>query len=435
MPDPAACALALARTDQEAVTWVLEEDFVPLPGCTGEARGEPAFVGFGIRGARDRWDDYRGLKLRGKIAVILEGEPRHRKLFEGPEVTEASDVFGKLQELQSEGVAGVLVVRRSPAAEVEGPDGEPLPPARIGYRHTWAHWNPIGGTTPWRQRGESWDLPVVEVSEAVASAVLGTDVAALAEKMDRSGKPARFEVEDGGDREVHLATGFTSTAMHVDNVVGLLPGSDPAVAGEHIVLGAHYDHIGVDPWGRIAFGADDNASGTAALIELAEALALAQPRRSILFAAFAAEEDGLIGARAFCDYPPVPLEQVIAMLNMDMLGIGKTREVVVLGTKQNPDLEEVLERAEKLAKTGLKKVVTGKAADLWERSDHFAFHEKGIPSLFFHETVKESDNPDYHTYRDTIDKLDIDKIANATRLVFNTTWILCEEEEKPAPPR
>ena len=346
-------------------------------------------------------------------------------------MTEAADVYGKLEDLEKAGAVGVLVVRRAPAELVRGADGEPLAAPALGYRHTWAHWNQTGGIRPVRGRRQEWQLPVLEISEAVAARILGTDVAALAARIDRVGKPRRHEPEGVA---VRLAAGFRSAGVHIDNVVGLLPGTDPDLAGEFVVLGAHYDHVGVDPWGRIGYGADDNASGTAALVELAEAFAVARPRRSILFAAFAAEEDGLVGSRAFCDHPPVALDSIVAMLNMDMLGRGDAREVVVIGTRQNPTLERVLKRAKKLERTGLSRVITGRAEHLWERSDHFPFHRAGIPALFFFEAVSESDNADYHTYRDTIDQLDLDKIANATRLVFNTTWLLAEDDERPPQP-
>src|SRR4029450_1685128 len=106
----------------------------------------------------------------------------------------------------------------------------------------------------------------------------------------------------------------------VDNVVGLLRGSDPEVADEYVVVGAHYDHIGVDWLGRVGPGADDNASGTPAPLEVAQGPAAAQPRPSLPVCSFAAEEDGELGSRALCATPPVPLASMVAMINMDMVG-------------------------------------------------------------------------------------------------------------------
>jgi Zn-dependent M28 family amino/carboxypeptidase len=218
-------------------------------------------------------------------------------------------------------------------------------------------------------------------------------------------------------------------------VVGILKGSDPALAQEYVVVGAHYDHVGVDPRGRIGFGADDNASGTAAMLEVVGALAAAGPRRSILACAFAAEEDGLIGSKALCDDLPVPRDSIVAMLNMDMVGRGEVDEVAVLGVPENPSFEKLLARANKLHATRIKSIVTGQGQDLFERSDHHSFHAIGIPVLFFFEGLPISKNDDYHTWRDTIDLVDLDKSARTARLVFNTAWLLADDEQRPPAPK
>jgi Zn-dependent M28 family amino/carboxypeptidase len=274
-------------------------------------------------------------------------------------------------------------------------------------------------------------IPALEISEAAATRILGQDVAALAASIERSGKPLR--IQPGGVK-VSLESGLTEEDVQIDNIVGILRGTDPALAAEHVVLGAHYDHIGVDVWGRIGCGADDNASGTAGLIELAEAFALSRPARSLIFAFFGAEEDGLIGSQTFCKDPPVPLSSIVAMLNMDMIGLGKADELIVLGTDHNPWFEDVLKEAKKLRNTQVKKVITDQEQQLWERSDHAAFHAVGVPSLFFFEG-KEADNPDYHTYRDTLDDLSLDKITRTTRFVFNTAWLIANAPERPPAPR
>ena len=156
---------------------------------------------------------------------------------------------------------------------------------------------------------------------------------------------------------------------------------------------------------------------------------------SLIAAFFAGEEDGLYGSKAFCDNLPVDASSVVAMLNMDMLGRGEVDEVLALGTQQNPDLEKVLKRAKKLKSTRIKKVVTNRGQDLFQRSDHYWFHKIGIPSLFFYEGWPESDNPDYHTWNDTIDKLDFEKITRSARLIYNTAWLLANDEERPSEPR
>jgi hypothetical protein len=419
------------RKGGEPQLFELEQDYVPFPECSGEAAGTLVFAGYGITGAKERYDDLKGVKLKGRIALVLEGEPRHKKLFEGPTITSAADGYAKVLALEDEGARGVLIARRPPPERTSGPDGKPIPEAEIGYRYQWAFWNP-NLVTPAAEATRKPSIPVLEVSGKVASALLGQDVEELAARIDRSGKPIR---DDLSEVALSLSAGFALTAVELENVAGILPGTDAALANEYVVLGAHYDHIGVDPWGRIGCGADDNGSGTVALLELAQAFGTSPARRPLVFAAFSAEEQGLIGSAFFVDSPPVPTASMVAMLNMDMIGRGDPDEVVVIGTKQNPALLEVLERAKKLHPTDLKRVITGKAEEFWERSDQFSFHQKGVPVLFFFESVSESENPDYHTFRDTIELLELPKMARITRLVFNTAWVLAQADERPPAPR
>ena len=154
-------------------------------------------------------------------------------------------------------------------------------------------------------------------------------------------------------------------------------------------------------------GADDNGSGSAGLLAVAEALAKSKPKRSVLLCFFAGEEDGLLGSKALCSTPPVETGQIVAMLNLDMIGRGGVGEVAVLGTKRNPALGDTLEQANRMGKTGVKKLVTGQGEDLWKRSDHYSFHQVGIPTLFFFEGLPISRNADYHTWRDRVDGVDV----------------------------
>jgi Zn-dependent M28 family amino/carboxypeptidase len=185
----------------------------------------------------------------------------------------------------------------------------------------------------------------------------------------------------------------------------------------------------------VGVGADDNGSGTAALLEVAQAMARAGPRRSVYFCAFAAEEDGLLGSAAFCEDPPLPASSMVAMVNMDMIGVGDSGEVVVLGLEQNPLLKVHLDRARKLSKTGVRRVRPIADRSLFRRSDHFSFHRIAVPTLFLFEGYPLEQNPDYHTWRDTLDKVDMEKVTRTARLAFNFAWILANADDRPPPPR
>lgn len=427
-PVPEKCALVLEEEGAAEQVFVLEQDFVPFPSCAGEGEGRLTFFGFGITDSGERYDDLKGKNCEGEVVMILEGEPRHKKLFEGPEVTKAADAYAKLKALEKVGARGVLLVRRPPAEQPKGLDGKVVAPTEIGFRHTWARWNYSGLQASTQVNA---NIPMLEISEAAATRLLGQDVSALAGRIDGSGKPIKLERK--GVR-VRLAAGMAEKRVPIDNIVGLVRGSDPSLASEYLVVGAHYDHIGVDAWGRIGCGADDNGSGSAGLIELAEAMALAKPKRSILFTWFSAEEDNLEGSKAFCESPPVAMSSIAAMLNVDMIGRLAEDEVCVIGAHVNRGFEDVLKDAKKLKPTQIKKVITDKGMEFWTRSDQFKFHEKGVPAMFFFEGPIETDNPDYHVFTDTVDKLSTTKMARITRFMFNTAWLIANEPERPPAP-
>lgn len=217
------------------------------------------------------------------------------------------------------------------------------------------------------------------------------------------------------------------------NVVALLPGSDPQLRGEYVILSAHFDHVGI---GRpvngdsIYNGADDNASGTAALVEVAKAFAsLAEPpRRSILFLHVSGEEHGLLGSRWYSDNPTVPIGQIIANINVDMISRNAPDSIVVIG-KNYSTLGSVVDAA------GARQPELGLTVsdDLWPqerffyRSDHFNFARLEIPSLFFFSGVHE----DYHRPSDTVDRIDPDKAARVARLIFYTVQDIANEPARP----
>jgi hypothetical protein len=414
---------------EDAEDFRLGIDYVPYPGQSGSAEGELVFLGFGIESKKEPYDDLRG-DVSARIAVILEGEPRHARMFDGPEITPEADLHTKLVALEREKVAGVIVVRRP--VEQDGADKKDLAKVarpvleKLSFRATFAI---FPGETP--REPLKVALPVLELSAAAASRLCGEDVAALGAKIDASGKPLR---RDYKGRRVRIASASSMQSLQLENIAATLPGSDAKLAGEYVVLGAHFDHIGVDPRGRIGFGADDNASGTAALLEIAIALAKKPLRRSVLVCAFSGEEDGLLGSRALCAEPPVAKEALVAMLNLDMIGRGDTDEVAALGTKQTPSFEKLLERARTKA-TGIKKIVTGQGDELWQRSDHYSFHQIGVPALFFFEGLPIDRNKDYHTWRDTLDQLDYEKIARTAKLGYSVLWLLGNDDERPPRPQ
>ena len=431
-PIESQCKLEL----EGGVAFELGTDFVPLPLASGEAEGEVVFAGFGIQSSKYRYNDLKKTGVAGKIALIVEGEPEHNKKFDGPELTREAFLFRKLENLEKARAAGVLVVRRPVPGAASGADGEregegdaeaPTSPQQaFGFRHTAAVWNDSDNDIP----GRSTDLPVLEITVAAADQILGASVLELVEQIEEKVRP--IDAESTGTR-VRMGSGSMRDPVPVPNVVGIIPGTDAALSSEWVVVGAHLDHVGVDYRGRIGFGADDNASGSAALIEIAEALAAAPPRRSVLLCAFGAEEDGLLGSAAIAEDPPVPRRDIVAMINLDMIGRGPTTTVAVLGVKENPGYAKILDRARKYSKTGVRKVEWKKSPQhLFARSDHYSFHQVGIPALFLFEDPKgEQENEDYHTWRDTIEALDVEKITFTSRFAYNLAWLIATDDELP----
>lgn len=422
-PDAEACSLKLLD-GKDNVEFSYGKDFVPVHRASGSCSGELVFGGFGIVNKSEKYDDYKSVKVRDKVVLFFEGEPRHKKKFEGEETTDSASLWDKLNTLNKEDAAGALVVRRTPdGAEDDEGNG-------LDYRYTFASWNDQRGRGGPRQPSKS--LPTLEISMECASQLLGTDAQKLVNSMDKSARPKKVKLKD---RSVSFDSGTTRKSIRHDNLLGILPGTDETLSQEYVFLGAHFDHIGVGPAGRVGCGANDNGSGVSAFLEVAQALSEAPPRRSVIFANFSGEEDGLVGAREIAKRLPVEKDKIICMVNLDQIGFGEESETSVLGINRNPKLQDVLDRAKRLDKTGLRKVITGKGEELWQRSDHYAFHEIGLPVMFFFEGLPISKNKNYHTWRDTVDGVNVPKVTNTARMVYNTIWILANDDGRPPEPR
>lgn len=215
------------------------------------------------------------------------------------------------------------------------------------------------------------------------------------------------------------------------NVLALLPGSDPQLKDQVIVVSAHYDHVGYGnqqnsfgPIGRIHNGADDNASGTSGLLEVIEACQKLSepPKRTILFAFWDAEEQGLFGSKHWLEHPTVPLSRVAVMVNMDMIGRLRGERLEVLGCRTAPGLREFVSRQNERIDLRL-----DFSWELKADSDHYSFFAKGIPCMLFHTGLHD----DYHRPSDDAEKLDIPGMERVSRLLFRTICALGDAAELP----
>jgi len=391
--------------------------------------GPVAFAGYGVDAPEFNYNDFAEQDFTGKIALVLNREPQandpHSR-FMGQWDTYHAFNWGKLEEVRKHGVAGILLVQGGPSRGTK-----PIPPSAPR-----ASGGPLIAL-----KGEMWDVPIFTLTRAAADQLLapsGKTTDQLQAQIDASGNPASFVVPNS---TACMSKAFTDASTHDDrNVVALLPGSDPTLSAQTVIVTAHHDHMGTVN-GHIYHGADDNASGTAAVMEIATAFVQGHvhPRRSVLFMVYAAEERGLVGSYYYVSHPLRPLATTVATLNMDMIGRnendanwptpadGNVNMVNVLGTRYNPALGAIVARENQFE--GLKLDHKMDAVDpdsLWSRSDQYWYAGLHIPQVLFQTGLQ----PDYHTENDIAATLNYAKMTKIVRLVFLSAAAVADSSQK-----
>lgn len=427
--------LEFAGTEGSVASFESGEEFLPAAwGPDASVQDKQAvFVGYGITAPHLEYDDFQGIVLQDRVAIMLSGAPPGIA-FRRVGATDASDPVEKSLEAAARGACGVVLVQ---------PRGEELPSLRSNFRHARAHLS---------DRLDRLSIPVVRTTFAAAERLLAQadgpetpsrSLETLQDLIDRTGRAQSFSLQGRMDMQVS----YRRRRLLGYNVIGHVPGSDPALKDEFIILGAHHDHMGVDEKGQIFWGADDNASGTTALLELAEAFQANpdKPGRSLLLAAWGAEEIGLLGSRHYVRRPPVPLQQTVAMLQMDMIGrnaqhganlVGEfpaqraednRNSLNVFGASVAPMLRDLMERGNARVGLDLRFPSEARSMDLMRRSDHWPFLKRGIPALFLFAGF----HPDYHRTTDTADKINFSKLESILKLVYLTVWEVGEAPRRP----
>ncbi|MCS7182056.1 MAG: M20/M25/M40 family metallo-hydrolase [Thermoanaerobaculum sp.] len=383
------------------------EEFAPLTfSASGTVEAEVVFAGYGIAAPELGYDDFQGLELKGKVALILRFSPAG----DDPASPFAPylPLRRKVSDAVAKGAAAVLIAT-GPASQQSGE------PVKVPFDYSFA----------------DAGVPVMAISTALAEQLFagqGFTLRELQERMDGRREPASRPLAV----RAHITTDLRPERRPTANVVALLPGNDPNLGQEMVVVGAHYDHLG---WGgpgsnslvpdvrAIHNGADDNASGVAALLQIAQQLAARPPKRSVIFVAFSAEELGLLGSSYFVQHLPVAKERVVAMVNLDMVGRPKKGPALTLGgygtAKEWPELVETLNRNHHL------KIAT--SAGGFGASDHASFYNAGIPVLFFFTGAHE----DYHKPSDDADKLDYPAMAKVVQFAADTVRAIAHLPQRP----
>jgi Zn-dependent M28 family amino/carboxypeptidase len=443
--------LDVAAGDGAARHLAAGQDFYPHRfSASGHASGPVVFAGFGISAPALQYDDLHG-NFNGRIVLMLDHEPGERDAnspFDGVVTSESATAWRKALAAQEKGAAGVLFV--SDVHNHPGPSNFeaaaraywPDKPPRI-QNYTLAGW------------ADRIRIPVAQISPALAAS-LAAGTSKTFEDLARSAETARgfTPLELPGTR-VELRTAVDRHIVPDRNVVALLEGSDPRLKNEWVIVCAHYDHNGADAT-QIFNGADDNGSGVVALVEIAEAYALAakeghRPKRSILFASWNSEERGLLGAWAYTEQPLAPLNTIAAVLNMDM--IGRNEEIPIGGggrfaglevqtAESNanalnlmafskvPDITAVVEKANAGIGLELKKRYDNNSSNLLRRSDQWPFLQRGVPAMGFITGL----HPDYHTQYDRPEKINYVKMEKIARLVHQVSWDIANSEARPKAP-
>ena len=422
------------------------QEFYPQRfSASGTATAAVVFAGFGIVAPRWNHDDYRDA-VRGRIVMVLDHEPGERdpkSPFEGVVTAEPAVAWRKALAAQEKGAIGILFVRDvhnhpDPANfEQTARNFWPAAPARIPS-YTLADW------------ADRIRIPAVQISPALAAMLVPSNGPSFDELARRAETAGGITPVVG--RTITLRTAVDRHVVPDRNVLGLIEGSDPKLKDEWVLVTAHFDHDGVNGT-QILNGADDNGSGTVALLEIADAYALAsrqgqRPKRSVLFCAWNSEERGLLGAWAYTEAPPAPLANIAGVLNMDM--IGRNEEVQVggggrfnglevqtaesnanavnmMGYARAPELAALVDAANGGIGLDIKKRYDNNASNLVRRSDQWPFLQRGVPALGFMTGL----HPDYHTTYDRPEKINYVKMEKIARLIYQASWNLANATARP----
>jgi hypothetical protein len=417
------------------------DDF--LVTASGDASGDLVYVGQGYRIPSRHVDPYAGLDARGRVLMVVPPPNDLESLRRGVDYTTPDD---NARELGAAGIVSVASFQqlaawtRSKEIAVRGRlDVDRLtPPGHV--------------------------VPTVVAGPRLVSALFRgerEDGAKIATRATDRNPGASFALKAGKSITLHLPS--ISRIEDTTNVIAIVEGSDPVLRNEYVALGAHLDHLGRHPAGgpsrgargtpsaaapldEIYNGADDDGSGVVALLEMAEAVASGpRPKRSLLFVWHTGEEMGSLGAKYFTAFPTVPLDHIIAQLNVDMIGRSRPpgdnepddavltgpNEVYVVGSRRlSQELGDVCDRVDR-AFLGLAVNYKYDAPDdperIYERSDHYEYAQKGIPVAFFFTGL----HADYHRVTDEVGRIDFDKLQRVARTVLATAWTLANAPERP----
>ncbi|HEX7981492.1 MAG TPA: M20/M25/M40 family metallo-hydrolase [Gemmatimonadaceae bacterium] len=387
-----------------------------VPPTKRVADGELVFLGYGL--TQGKRDDFAGLNLAGKVVVVVNGAP-------------AGTDSARREQLEAQGAISERI-------------GKILPhrPAAIIVLLTGKGTELFEQSAPQLERAVALRTSAPEVPEAdrvIPMIMLGVPV--VGSPLLPTGWPTDDKAQALSGRKFSARIEQVKTPITGYNVVAVVRGSDPALQHTYVAYGAHYDHVGIlNPVNgdSIANGADDDGSGSVALLAIARVMQQApvKPRRSVLFVWHVGEEKGLLGSSWFTEHPTVPIDSIVAQLNMDMIGRNADTLLYVVGplaapNNQSKRLGAILDSVNAAFPASFRLNREWDSAThpehIYERSDHFNYARKGIPIVF----VTTGLHDDYHKVSDEPRKIDFSKLARVTRLMAEMGWAVANSPNRP----
>jgi hypothetical protein len=398
----------LKGTDKQ--TFSFEDNFIVYYGGpfeTGELTGDLVFVGTGIRETEYGIDDYINLDVKGKWVVMFENLPGNirqrfpQQLWQKYHYVPESRQL-RVKAAKVEGAAGIIFISEYIASD-----------RWKGLVTAFHDFDALSGlNNPFLD----YVLPVVIIDSVMTSYLFSGQEY---NPFDNPKESKSFELKQC---KLSLRKDYSHSNFQTANVIGLVEGSDPILKNEFVTLTAHLDHMGIVK-GEVMNGADDNASGSAGVLEIAEALVLSKPRRSIICILCAGEELGLLGSFYFSEHTPVSFNNIIANINLDMIGSSDTdvKGLAPFGSGRiNQGLRDIISKVSEKTKYPALNWAYADTARYLNMSDHYHFHLKGIPSVFFFS----GDNADIHLPTDDAEKIDYDFFQKSCQLVYEVVMEL-----------
>ncbi len=404
----------------------------------GDYSGKVVFAGFGITAPELNYDDYAGLDARGKIVLVFNHEPQEddaKSIFNGKGNTRYANARAKMFNAARHGAVAMLVMPdpNHPKGMVRGPLDAP----QAGRGQV------VRTPRPIQAIADEASIPVFNINANIGDQLL-KNASQVQASIDSTLKPASMPLGDI-EATLHVVNALRKRQLSY-NVVGLLEGSDPTLSAETIIISAHYDHDGLAANGGIYHGADDNGSGTVGVVALAKAFMKnpAKPKRSILFAVYAAEERGLLGAYYYAAHPLRPLDTTRAVINFDMIGRNEapssqtnglmeiapdtSNELNIIGTKYSPDYRAEVVKSNEYAGLHLSyKWDEDTVLSVLFRSDQYPFLMHDIPSMWWFTGF----HPDYHQTTDTADKINYTKMVKILKLAYLSGFDFADAKNPP----